>query len=65
VNLAVKVRAEVVGVRDELPVRAIRRKPLEILDLQRLVCRPGRGLDAEWNSQIYQFHFLPPDENRL
>ena len=56
VNLAVKVRAEVVRVRDELPVRAVGRKPLEILDLQRLVRGPRRRGDAERDREVDEFH---------
>jgi len=56
VNLAVKVRAEVVRMRDELSVRAVRRKPLEILDLQGLVRGPRRCGNAERDGEVNQFH---------
>ena len=56
VNLAVEMRAEVVRVRDELSVRAVGRKPLEVLDLERLVRGPRRRANAERDGEVNQFH---------
>ena len=56
VNLTVEVRAQMVRMGQQLPIRAVGRQPLKILHLQRLIGRPrGRG-NPKGNGQIQQLH---------
>jgi hypothetical protein len=56
VDLTVQVGPDVVRVGQELPVGAVRREPLEVLHLQRLVGRPGRRADADRDGELDGFH---------
>ena len=47
VDLPVEVCTDVVGVRQQLTVRPVRRQSLEVLHLQRLVRRPRRRRDRQ------------------
>ena len=60
VNFAVEVRAEVIRVREQLPVRAVGCESLEIFELKRLVRGPCWGGNAERDGKVNQFHFLLP-----
>ena len=50
VDLAVEVSAQVVGMGQELPIGAVGRESLEILDLQGFIGRPGRRSNSQRQS---------------
>ena len=54
--VGLEVGAEVIRVGYELPVCAVGRQPLEVLDLQRLIGGPGRGCDAERDREVDNLH---------
>jgi hypothetical protein len=55
-DLAVQVSAEMIGVGNDLTVRAIWGQALEVLDLQWLIRGPWGSGNSERDGQIKEFH---------